>query len=257
MFVSFKFRTNCSLLLHLLPTYNLLLVETIDNLRLHPSLTFTSFQPAAKRVIAYWEKRVGIFGDEKAFLPMTLSGALKGDERSLEIGYARPVFEKDDAGRAILFVDPARLPMDKTTFEPISMARAFWYYAHAVLEDEEVQKKGVVLVIYPKEAQRTQFNRKVFKTKIASMKGCLPMRVAAFHICHAPSFFENLFAVAKIFLGERLRKRVKMHSGSKEGVLDKLEKKFGIDRVKMPTQMGGGNDLDHMGWLEERMSSGL
>jgi len=207
-------------------------------------------------VIAYWEKRVGIFGDEKAFLPMTLSGALKGDERSLEIGFLRPTFQKDDAGRAILYVEPSRLPMDKN-YDRHSMVRAFWYYNHAALEDEEVQKKGVVIVAYPKEAQKSQFDRKMTKMNMGSIRGCLPMRVAAIHICHPPWFFEIIFAIAKIFLGERLRKRVKVHTGSEEGVIDTLEKKFGIDRVKLPSQMGGGNDLDHMDWLEKRRSSGL
>ena len=115
-------------------------------------------QQAAKRIIAYWDKRVEIFGEDKAFLPLTLSEALKDDARSLEIAFMRPTHCKDDAGRAILFVDPSRLPTDGS-YDRHSMARAFWYFMHAVLEDEDVQKKGCVIIAHPRHAQRVQFDR--------------------------------------------------------------------------------------------------
>ena len=40
---------------------------------------------AAGRLIRYWDKRVLVFGEDRAFLPLTLDGALKGDETSLEM----------------------------------------------------------------------------------------------------------------------------------------------------------------------------
>mmetsp|Transcript_21815 Transcript_21815/g.32352 ORF Transcript_21815/g.32352 Transcript_21815/m.32352 type:complete len:87 (-) Transcript_21815:607-867(-) len=44
-------------------------------------------QDATKRIIAYWNKRVEIFGEEKAMLPMALALALNDDanKKALEI----------------------------------------------------------------------------------------------------------------------------------------------------------------------------
>jgi len=168
----------------------------------------------------------------------------------------RPTHCKDDAGRAILFLDFSRIPTDGS-YDRHSMSRAFWYYMHAVLEDEDVQKKGCVIIAHPRHAQRVQFDRKLGKLQISSLRGCIPVRAAAFHICHSPFFFEVLFSVMKVFLGERLRKRVKFHSGEDEGVLQKMEHKYGITRDKLPIEMGGELKMDHMGWLEQRKKAGI
>ena len=98
-----------------------------------------------KRIIKYWKNRVEIF-EEKAFMPLTLDKALKGDEKSLEISVLRDTHCKDDGGRAILFFDPGRLPKNRDEYDKKSMVRSFWYTLHSVLEDDEVQRKGCVII---------------------------------------------------------------------------------------------------------------
>jgi len=214
-------------------------------------------QDATKRIIAYWDKRIEIFGEERGFLPLNLEGALKGDEKALQIAYLRPTHEKDDAGRAILFVDPSRMPLDKKTLDRKSMGRAFWYYIHAALEDEDVQRKGFVILAYGEKVKFSHYDQPMDKINMSSIKGCLPVRIAAFHVCHPPTFFSVIFPIMKVFLGERLRKRVKLHTGSHDDVNEILEVKFGVERGKLPTEMGGANVLDHMKWLETRRAAGL
>jgi len=211
---------------------------------------------AAKRLVAYWNKRVELFTPSKAFLPMVLgeNSAMKDDEKSLKVGFLRLVNKTDNGGRSILFVNPSRIPEE---FDRTSMVRAFWYHIHVVLGSEDTQKQGVVVVAYPKNVKFSQFDRQLARMNIESIKGYLPIRVSAFHICRPPAFFRIIFSVVKIFMGEKLRKRVKIHTGSDDEVLAKLENKYGISRQNLPTDMNGSVFLDQEKWLQKQQEAGL
>jgi hypothetical protein len=156
-------------------------------------------------------------------------------------------------GRSVIIVDPSKQEGSKYARE--SMVRVVWYMIHAALEDEETQKKGIVVIANPKNAKFSQFDQKQDSMIVASLKGILPMRLSEIHICNPPYFFRILFPIVKIFVGERLRKRVNVHSGSDEKVLDRLDK-FGLKREDLPSDLGGQIVLDHDGWLEDRKHDG-
>ena len=133
---------------------------------------------AAGRLIKYWDKRVEVFGEDKAFLPLTLDGALKEDEISLEMAFVQSTEHATDAeGRRIILGDPSKLDKSKYTRE--SMVRAFWYTMHAALEDEVTQKRGIILLLFPHHAQFSQFDRKLvarrreYEGLPAGPRGCL------------------------------------------------------------------------------------
>ena len=114
--------------------------------------------------------RIELFGPEKAFLPLTLDQALQDDEAALNMGFMRVVPAKDPAGRGILFADPSR--QDKSLYTRESMTRAMWYVIHALLEDEQVQKPGIVFIAYPRNAALHQADRAQMRLNIDSIKGC-------------------------------------------------------------------------------------
>ena len=71
-----------------------------------PGLVFlqaTRFDPwaAARRLTSYWKLRKSLFG-ERAFLPMTLDGAMHEDRRVFELGFFT-LLPPDRAGRQIIF----------------------------------------------------------------------------------------------------------------------------------------------------------
>lgn len=213
---------------------------------------------AAKRIVKYWKKRVEMFGEAKAFLPFTLgdSGPFQGDDSSLKIGFLRLTNQRDTAGRPIVFGDPSRLPADQSSYENESMCRALWYCMHALLEDETAQRKGSVIVMFPKNVRIAHFNRKLAKLNAESIKGCIPIRLSALHICHPPVVFDLIFPIIKVLMGAHLRKKIRVNSGSNEKVLNKFESQFGITSDKLPTEMGGTLVLDQEQWLKERLESG-
>jgi len=210
---------------------------------------------AALRLTKYWDKRIEIFGPEKAFLPLTLEKALKDDSVALSFGFTRDTGKKDPFGHAVIFVDPSL--QDPTKYERESAVRALWYVMHAVLEDEEVQKRGTIMLAYPKRAKLSQFDNKLVNMNISSIRGCIPVRVAAFHICHPPTFFSIVFPIVKLFMGEKLRKRVKVHAGSDKHVLQRLASPFGLTKEVLPTDLGGEVVLHHDAWLKARKEAGM
>jgi hypothetical protein len=182
--------------------------------------TVPTTQLAALRLTTYWKKRLQMFGPDRAFLPLTQDEALKNDAVALGMGYFQLNLPKDPSGHGIIFVDPSR--QDKSKYERESMVRSMWYVMHAALEDEETQKKGLVVIAYPKKVKLSQVDRALTKMNMDSLKGCLPIRIGVFHVCHPPGFFQLVFLVFKMFLGERLRKRFRVHGGSDNHVLETL-----------------------------------
>ena len=208
---------------------------------------FLTAQLAAKRYHQYWDKRVEIFG-EKAF--ESLSQVRESDTVALNCGLLQIPGTYDPKGRAILLFDQSK--HDKEAYDIPSMLRVVWYQMHCVLKaSESAQKHGVVILAHPKHAKFVQFDRHLDKALMMSIRGAIPVRIAAIHVCHPPSFFTILWPVAKVFLGERIRKRVRVHSGSEAKVLKALQK-FGMEKEMIPTCLGGSEELDHEAWIRAR-----
>jgi hypothetical protein len=197
---------------------------------------------------------VEIFGPEKAFMPLALSKALKDDTVALSKGFISLTGTKDATGRSIIFIDPSK--QDKSKYPRESMCRAMWYFVHAALEDEMTQKRGIVNIVFPHHAKLSQIDRPLLKMNVESLKGCIPVRLTGVHICHPPSFVSLILPILKVFMGDRLRKRIQLHSGSTEKVLKHIAA-FGLPKESMPTVLGGDAVVDHLSWLEHRRTSGL
>lgn len=228
---------------------------TSINLLFLPFFCFLSKQLAAKRFVQYWDKRVQIFGPEKAFQPMTLSKALSEDEIPFSLGVMTLLSSQDPKGRSFVLYDPSKF--DKSKYTTDAMVRTFWYVFHAALEREDTQKHGVIVLADTSRVRFSQFDRNVAKQFIGSLKGALPVRVSAFQMIKPPSFFNLILPIIKLFLPERLRKRIRFHSGSDEEILSNFEKKFGITRDMLPGTVGGNLILNHAKWLDSRRDMGL
>ena len=98
---------------------------------------------AAERLVNYWKVRVKIFGSDRAFLPMTLDGALTEDVPYLEkaVIFRLP---SDKWGRPVLFFD--RIRCVKEIAPRDSVIRCLWYVMQTMSDEQVVQKKGYVAV---------------------------------------------------------------------------------------------------------------
>lgn len=208
---------------------------------------------AADLLIEYWSERITLFGEDKAFLPLTLSGALRDDEVGLSMGFIILSPERDISGRAIVIVDQSKL--ERKNYTRNMMLRVVWYVIHAAVEDEEIQRKGIVMLCTPRNAQFDQFDRKLESKVTHSLRDALPVIWVGLHFCHAPAFYELIAPNAKYILGRKMRARTRWHSGSFRSVLETLAE-YGINPTSIPSEYGGEWNVDGK-WLEERRAKGL
>jgi len=193
----------------------------------------------------YWEMRETIFGD-KAFLPMTLEGALSDDFQTMLTcpNFCRLVFDAEDRGRTILFgntegVDLNNLPRG-------TMLRILWYNAHLAMkrleEQQEMQEQehppgsnsrghGIVVVNFGRRLTLDQFDRRRNRMIVKSIAEYLPIQVQAVHLVTCSLFLETVLPVVKWYMGRRLRLRIRTHQGPDKEVLQKLTS-FGVNLLE-------------------------
>ena len=223
-------------------------------------------QRAAIRIANYWNRRIELFGDNLAFKEIKLGDSgiyskntetnsdnesehnekdatiIKSTILGLSHGILRPTTTHDTGGRAIVFIDPSRLKNynKHNEMERMGVARTFWCVLHSILENNDTaQKVGIVVLAYPHHLKLSYVDRKLMRMNMESLSGCIPVRLGALHVCHPPWFFAKIvFPIMKLVAGDRIRKRVRLHSGTEEKVLQDLEG-FGLGKEVLPSELGG------------------
>jgi hypothetical protein len=99
---------------------------------------------AAQHLVAYWEVRKKIFGAERAFLPMTQSGAMANGREHLEKALTM-ILPDDDCDRSVLYVD--RIRTIKAIAPRDAVLRCFFYMIHVLCQRENTQRRGFVMVL--------------------------------------------------------------------------------------------------------------
>jgi hypothetical protein len=99
---------------------------------------------AARLLVAYWDMRKKIFGAERAFLPMTQSGAMADDMEYLEKALIMEL--PDDASdRSVLFFD--RIRCISSIAPRDSVVRCLFYMIHVICQRKNTQRRGFVVLI--------------------------------------------------------------------------------------------------------------
>ena len=196
-----------------------------------------------------------MFGEEKAFLPMTLDGALKDDMVLLKTGAFQYVEgATDEQGRSILIFHCSRLldGLEDTRVEEDVM-RVATYVGHAALENVACQKRGIICLLYPGPLKfRDVAGNDCARMLAESAYGAFPVRISACHFIRPPTFLMIfVWPILKLILPNRIMRRFIWQRGSDER-LRKTFSKYGINEDNLPTLVGGNFDHDHIAWLEKR-----
>jgi hypothetical protein len=121
--------------------------------------------------------------------------------------------------------------------------RAIFYRRMVNSEDEETQKKGIVLIMY-KSAQ--SFDR-VLIWKIGRLLSCLPVRFMAYHMCFDSDEYNRIapiVALGRMAVNVFDRHRFRVHTGGTME-LNYVLQTFGIPVSNMPIDANGYMSSDH------------
>ena len=214
-----------------------------DQVRPERKLLFLEYangnaQEAARALAEYWQGRLDLFGPDKTFRPMTLTGALKEDAMTMmqrQVAQLVPVM--DTAGRAILFFSPSRRRLDEYTIE--QELQAVWYLFEVVLENPGLRKNGVVVICDLRGVQRRHVRRVTRYVRVwQTLDSCLPLDIRGMHCCYPTSaFYYLIFPVVKRLASKSIRLRLKLHYGDDNSVLNNLAG-FCLTRDRLPTEFG-------------------
>lgn len=204
---------------------------------------------AAVRMALHFEDKLALFGEEKLGREILLSDLNEDDIACLKTGYMQILKELDFSNRHVLFYYKAVSGCYK---ERENLLRSFWYIANVLSYNEDVQKLGVVNVVYnlcgfPKEGIDYEKSRRV-----AGLFKSVPLRFCSFYPCVNTRAWKITIETFSVIISKYLRIRFRVINGDHEEVLLKL-KSIGIPSESMPVTEDGDLLVDDFSdWLEDQ-----
>jgi hypothetical protein len=112
----------------------------------------------------------------------------------------------------------------------LEKVKVFFFFLLKVAEDEETQKRGTVLMAYFVGQFSLPFDPELH-IKSRAMLASTPLRVCAVHFCVGNSILRTFAAALTLTLGEKDRKRLRVHDGKPLKSQDRLSSNL---RVILP-----------------------
>mmetsp|Transcript_21280 Transcript_21280/g.30113 ORF Transcript_21280/g.30113 Transcript_21280/m.30113 type:complete len:308 (+) Transcript_21280:69-992(+) len=215
-----------------------------DHLRFLRSTDFDA-DLAAQKLALYWKLRVQTF-EEKAFLSMTIEGALSGDIGTLSTGSFR-LLDDDKHGRSLCYMERGLLSPSRHSRK--SWMRCVWYIFHVALERERVQTKGVVLIISLWNYTIEHCDRKLVREFKHSAWHAIPIKIKSIFVPAGGGEIAAAFlSIVRFVLGKIIRSRLREYKNHF------CFEEFGIDANSLPTTIGGQNSCAlFQEWLQQRL----
>mmetsp|Transcript_26076 Transcript_26076/g.71804 ORF Transcript_26076/g.71804 Transcript_26076/m.71804 type:complete len:321 (-) Transcript_26076:2172-3134(-) len=225
------------------------LVERESPTRLYLETTKLDVWTAAENIAAYWKFRLSLFGTERAFLPMTLNGAMANDEEILEHGYFISAPD-DNHGRPVIFYDRTRFTTNDKEFRQ-KIFRCFFYFEQTRLE----RQRGYVAIINARDFDVYKHYDRIFTKTVLAINAAFPGEVKAIHVCmgNGRPLINLVLPAYKHLLGKRMRMRFVLHGGTSLQALNSM-KHYGLTEGHVDAVFGGmlRNQKCALEWIKTR-----
>lgn len=211
---------------------------------------------AAYRLVNYLEMILNLYEDEELLRrPIGLIDLKSKEERDcLKSGYHQLLPFRDRSGRRIVAMVP---DMDNMICIRLR-SKVFFYLWSVVADNEETQKKGVVLVCWPRIPESKRDNSKFIPpTSVASwwnkFLSTIPIRLSAIHVCKGNAGpFLKVILNSLTLLSKGTRIRIKIHTGDRTEITYNLLG-YGIPVDLLPlTDSGNIKTTNLLQWLKVR-----
>mmetsp|Transcript_7992 Transcript_7992/g.11469 ORF Transcript_7992/g.11469 Transcript_7992/m.11469 type:complete len:384 (+) Transcript_7992:73-1224(+) len=221
---------------------------------------------AAHRMVAYWERKVELFGTEHGLQPnVSLLHFKREDLQALAKGGVRLLPQLDEHGRALLLNYNGYYDGD-----PETMLRLSWYMFHMGLFGNKndnfntsVQKNGFVSLsgngcpANDRLPFRSFHDFSAFLQNLChDLTAVLPLKFAAAHVFPEDEGLLKINELILYFLGPHIRSRLHVHDAShvqqqSNPIFFPDSITFGIPHTIVPAELGGGGltNLGYTQWL--------
>ena len=173
-----------------------------------------SFHPgkAAVRMVGYFEGMLRFFGESLLTRRIKYSDLDLDDQTCLKAGHMQILPLRDRSGR-VIFADVDNFK-DQSFVNANNRLRACIYIWLMLAEDEENQKRGLVLLVMQMGSLDLSGASLTLTREIPRLQDWLPLRVCALHFCSDDRLTGFLFRAAGVGVPEESRARLRYHVGT-------------------------------------------
>jgi len=189
---------------------------------------------AADLLVRHFERKLMLFSEDKLTKEITQDDLDPDDLVTLRNGVFQILPQRDRSGRALIMY----LRKGNCQYSNKSVLRVMHYMAMSVVQDEEIQRRGVVIVGFGFGEAKFVANRPLEYTRSWE---AIPARVVALHSCrNSCNQITNLILCN--IMKSRMMSRFRMHVGTPMECMYTLMT-FGIPRDAIPATDCGVVDL--------------
>jgi len=215
---------------------------------------------ASRRMVKYWNRKIELFGTDRAFRPIFFSLDLnKMDKAALEKGGFRIMPRLDEAGRPILL--SYRPYYDNRSDHSESMMRLLWCMCHVAVTNPEMgidaQKNGIIALGSsgipegsPLETAITILARSI-PSFWEDLQNSLPVRIVSMHVFAPNKWHQHFIACSElVHMNIAMLARYRQYCGANEHYIQQLAD-CGMSPEIVPKELGGQLEFDYREWLSE------
>mmetsp|Transcript_44021 Transcript_44021/g.106748 ORF Transcript_44021/g.106748 Transcript_44021/m.106748 type:complete len:427 (+) Transcript_44021:249-1529(+) len=203
----------------------------------------------ASRIAAYFDEKQNLFGRDKLTKEIELSDLDEHDMESLRLGFLQVLAEPDHANRKVLFYYKALTNCYK---ERENILKTFWYLTNVLSRDEDVQRFGIVNVVYnnggfPENGMDYEKSR-----RLARLFKAIPVRFSSFLVCIDEGPWLTVVDTFSIIVDKFIRIRLRAILGSRQECFYQLMT-LGIPVYTMPVNERNQVLVGvHLLWIEDQ-----
>ena len=196
---------------------------------------------AASEIYKHFTIKLELFRDELLSQDILFSDLGEREQKIVYSGYVLMLAERDRAGRSVVIMSPLALMVaeaDLPEADPLevieSRSRVVWYMSLCFLRDEEVQRNGVVILVYAVGDILSFYKNLGYLRRFKYIREGIPYKVNSVHFCHSNALLKHFVNFVRLVNGSELRARFRIHYSNSLQEIKLALGSYGIPASSLP-----------------------